>query len=257
MKKLLFFLPFICLMACENLSVNPSKTNDISEKTDVIWMDSKGDSTSSVKVSDSSEEGLKIRSVNYLNEATDGSGTAFGIIRITSETSVLYKGLIQLKNTSAPFADDYIDSYTIDAGSEIQMQNAVSSADTRNGYNVFSVIGSLTSLKVEQLKNANSIKIKLRKTPSETEIEQAISDYISKNTSAENMLDSQIQSLKNQYSLGLITRTEYEERLQNYTEQKDKKISDAKEVYESIIAGTNNTTFYVDYEFILALIKYL
>lgn len=164
-KFCLIFLSitFILLLSgCKD----PNSSNDSSENKDdeqVLWTDSSNGYTKKVVLTETTEDGLTSTSLGYsLVEDSSGKGVAFGVVKLESNGNKVYKGIIAAKRKDMGFTNSFWDRYIISGGQNtVVMSDAVGGSTEEDGEFEYIIMGGLSELQVNYLKNASMIKITL------------------------------------------------------------------------------------------------
>ncbi len=154
MKKILIILISVLLLAgCSNANQDAS---DGSSGDNSYWSQTENGITKKITIKENEQNGATSKVIAYSELYSDGTGMGFGITRVTTGNTVLYKALIALKGTS-PFTDTDFNKYLIDVGgSSIFMQSPAGGALVEEGIYEFAILGSLYESQITFLKNINS-----------------------------------------------------------------------------------------------------
>ena len=157
----LFVAVFLLLLAgCSNISDSGSANND-SEAT--LWSNSENGFTEKIKLKKTVEDGVTTTALSYLMaEDSSGKGVGFGVLKIESSNTEIYKGVIITKRETEEFPNNFWTHYKINCGqSTVSMTNAISGPVVEDGFFEFMIIGELSASKINDLKNANVIQVTL------------------------------------------------------------------------------------------------
>ena len=117
--------------------------------------------TEKVVLTETTEDGLKQTSLGYsVVEDSSGKGVAFGVIRLESNGNKVYKGVIAAKRRTMEFTNSFWDRYIISGGQNtVLMSDVVGGPTEEDGEFEYIIMGGLSELQLNYLKNASIINI--------------------------------------------------------------------------------------------------
>lgn len=159
----LVFLSILFLLLSTGCK-NPNGSNDGSDNKDdeqILWTDSSNGYTEKVVLTETTEDGLKQTSLGYsVVEDSSGKGVAFGVIRLESNGNKVYKGVIAAKRRTMEFTNSFWDRYIISGGQNtVLMSDVVGGPTEEDGEFEYIIMGGLSELQLNYLKNASIINI--------------------------------------------------------------------------------------------------
>lgn len=159
----LVFLSILFLLLSTGCK-NPNGSNDGSDNKDdeqILWTDSSNGYTEKVVLTETTEDGLKQTSLGYsVVEDSSGKGVAFGVIRLESNGNKVYKGVIAAKRRTMEFTNSFWDKYIISGGQNtVLMSDVVGGPTEEDGEFEYIIMGGLSELQLNYLKNASIINI--------------------------------------------------------------------------------------------------
>lgn len=168
------------ILGCSNAANNDDNKTDDKSGTKILWENKENGYSEKVELGEGSEDGLHEKIIWYsIVEDATGKGLAFIISRIESNNNVIYKGAIIAKQKNEAFSQDYWTHYKISCGQNtISMSNVVHGADVENGEYEFLIVGGISEIQLNELKNANVINISLE---NENDSERNTSFYCNSN----------------------------------------------------------------------------
>lgn len=159
----LLFLSILFLLLSTGCK-NPNGSNDGSDNKDdeqILWTDSSNGYTEKVVLTEITEDGLNQTSLGYsVVEDSSGKGVAFGVIRLESNGNKVYKGVIAAKRRTMEFTNSFWDRYIISGGQNtVLMSDVVGGPTEEDGEFEYIIMGGLSELQLNYLKNASIINI--------------------------------------------------------------------------------------------------
>ncbi|MBP5251340.1 MAG: hypothetical protein J6Z17_02885 [Treponema sp.] len=166
-KKILnlFYLFGIAILlstaGCSNPSNSDSENKD-SQST--LWSKSENGVTEKIKLTKTVEDGLTTTALSYTSvEESSGKGVGFGVVKIGTSNSPLYKGVIIARRKTEEFPHNFWTNYKIDCGqSTVSIANTIGGPDYEDEFFEYLIFGGLSASNINALKNANQLQIFLQ-----------------------------------------------------------------------------------------------
>ena len=155
------------LLGCSTPTTESSPTVDNNpDDYKTLWEKSENGFTEKVKYKEANDDGIKYTAIAYtLVEDSTEKGVSFGVVKMESNNNIIYKGAIIVKRVTEAFEDNYWNYYTISCGqSTIIMSNAIGGPAEEDGNYEFIIMGGLSQLQLDALKNASVISITIENT---------------------------------------------------------------------------------------------
>jgi hypothetical protein len=218
MKRLLFLLSALLLFftfGCTQPDAGNGSSDTVNESTSGTMSD--GSSYIVTAEGDNSNKYVMAIIEN------DASKKSFAVVKTVTNGTEYYKYNIEIGNKTEAYTSSSYGKMTLMSGStQIPAESAVcdTGKSSDNNWFVFKVQAAADSSSITLLKRQVTMTVMLINTAYDTtsELSEINSAY-----------SSQIHSLQQQLELGLLTRTEYNTKVAEYTKQRDAKIAALEE----------------------------
>lgn len=176
MKKffiiLSIFLTIGILVGCKN-------STDDDDSEELLWQNKENGFTEKIILKTTFEDGISNQSLTYsIQEDVSGKVFGFGILRMKSENSIIYKAIILARRKSESFPDSYWNRYQISLGQKtLSLSNALSDNDYEDDFYEFMIVGGVSDYGLNELKQANELNISLTNTDFEERYTSIDIDY--------------------------------------------------------------------------------
>ena len=165
MKKFAKLLPAIigCMLISFLFGCSNSTEDSSSDDNKTLWKQTENGYTEKVIYTENNDDGIKTTAIAYtLVEDSTEKGVGFAISKMESNNNTIYKGIIIAKRVTEAFDDDFWNQYTISCGQNtIIMSNAIGGPTEEDGDYEYIIIGGLSALQLEALKNASTLSISI------------------------------------------------------------------------------------------------
>jgi hypothetical protein len=218
MKRFIFLIPVFFLVFISGCT-QPDSGNGSSDKLNESASGTMSDGSSYTVTAEGSGSDKCIMVVIE----NDTSKKSFAVVKTVTNGTEYYKYNIEIGNKTEAYTSASYGKLTLVSGSaQIQAESAVcdTGKSSDNNWFVFKVQAAADGSSVTLLKRQVTMTVTLVNTAYDTasELSEINSAY-----------SSQVRSLQQQLELGLLTRTEYNTKVTEYTKQRDAKIAALEE----------------------------
>ena len=164
--KLLLEIVEILLVSVLFGCSSPTTESSADDDNKPLWEKNENGYTEKVVRKETNEDGIKTTVLAYtLVEDSTERGVGFGVAKMESNNNTIYKGIIIVKRVTEAFEENFWNHYTISCGqTSIIMSNAIGGPAEEDGDFEYIIMGGLSELQLEALKNASVLTITIYNT---------------------------------------------------------------------------------------------
>lgn len=164
--KLLLEIVEILLVSVLFGCSSPTTESSADDDNKPLWEKNENGYTEKVVRKETNEDGIKTTVLAYtLVEDSTERGVGFGVAKMESNNNTIYKGIIIVKRVTEAFEENFWNHYTISCGqTSIIMSNAIGGPAEEDGDYEYIIMGGLSELQLEALKNASVLTITIENT---------------------------------------------------------------------------------------------